>query len=146
MPFAEGVVGTGGARIMAGYSMAGLFALYVPHVSRMFSGSVSASGSLWFPGFADFVRGTPFVRRPDAIYLSIGDRESRTRNPYLRTTEDRTRGLYDHYRAEGIDSVFELNPGNHFRDADLRLAKGISWAVPRCGGTPIIYWDEDDRT
>jgi hypothetical protein len=29
----------------------------------------------------------------------------------------------------GIRSTFELNPGNHFKDAPLRMAKGIAWMI-----------------
>lgn len=29
----------------------------------------------------------------------------------------------------GIETTFEMNPGNHFKDADLRLAKGIAWML-----------------
>ena len=28
-----------------------------------------------------------------------------------------------------IKTIFELNEGNHFKDADLRLAKGIAWIL-----------------
>lgn len=131
VPYAEGVLGHGGRRIIAGYSMGGLFALYAPYVTDAFSACVSASGSVWFQGFLEFARNHPFVRRPDAAYLSIGDRESRTSNPHLRTTEDNTRALRDLFESRGVESTFELNPGNHFQDADRRLAKGIAWVLTR---------------
>ena len=91
----------------------------------------SASGSVWYPGFADYVRDNDFVRRPDRVYLSVGDRESRTRNAFMRAVEDCDRALLDIYLSKGVDAVFETNPGNHFRDADIRLAKGISWVLSR---------------
>ena len=31
----------------------------------------------------------------------------------------------------GIDTVLEWNPGNHFRDADIRTAKAFAWAMRR---------------
>jgi len=34
--------------------------------------------------------------------------------------------LAAHYRTLGVDVTYELNPGNHFRDAALRSAKGIA--------------------
>lgn len=131
VPYAEGILGEPGERIIAGYSMGGLFALYAPHVTDIFSRCVSASGSVWFPGFPEFVETTPFARRPDAVYLSLGDRECHVRNKALRTVEDCTRRLWDFYRSQGIESTFELNPGNHFREADVRLAKGITWVLSR---------------
>ncbi len=43
--------------------------------------------------------------------------------------EDKTKEIYEHYKDSGIDTVFELNPGNHFKDADIRLGKGIAWIL-----------------
>ncbi len=142
VPFAEGVLGPPSERVIAGYSMGGLFALYAPHVSTLFSRCVSASGSVWYPGFVGYVEGTGFARRPSSVYLSVGDRESRVRNPRLRTVEDCDRRLLGIYLAHGIESVFELNPGNHFADAPARLARGIAWTLSRRGGVivPLLRW------
>jgi hypothetical protein len=115
-----------GPVFLAGYSLAGLFALWALYESRAFAGAVSASGSLWFPGFREYAESRDFPRSPDRLYLSLGDRESRTRNPVMAAVEENTRALAALYRARGLDCVFELNPGNHFRDPELRLAKGIA--------------------
>lgn len=130
IPYAESVLGQS-ERIVAGYSMGGLFALYAPYVSDSFDRCVSASGSVWFPDFVQFVESHDFRRAPKSVYLSIGDKESRTRNPHMKLTEGNTRHLCDFYSSKGIESVFELNPGNHFKDADVRLAKGIAWTLTR---------------
>ena len=114
-------------RIIAGYSMGGLFALYAPYVTDMFSGSVSASGSVWYPRFVSYVKEHDFLRKPDAIYLSLGDTESRTKNPFLSQTENCMKELYSIYQKKIIEYIFELNPGNHYKDAAYRLAKGITW-------------------
>ena len=60
---------------LAGYSLAGLFALYAAHRCDAFDRVASMSGSLWFPGFADWVRTHDFVKPPERIYLSLGDAE-----------------------------------------------------------------------
>ena len=120
---------SGAPCILAGYSLAGLCAVYAAYRTRAFSGILSASGSLWFPGFLDFATTNPFARRPDRIYLSLGDRESRTKSPVMRRVEDSTRKLWEAYAAQGIDTVFQLNPGSHFQDAALRLARGIAWIL-----------------
>lgn len=65
------------------------------------------------------------LRKPDRLYLSMGDKEKKTRHPLLRTVQDNTEALVKHYRQLGIGVTFELNPGNHFQDAALRSAKGI---------------------
>lgn len=128
VPFAEETINPS-CRIIAGYSMGGLFALYAPYITDIFSGVVSASGSIWYPEFVSYVKSHDFLKKPNAIYLSLGDLESRTRNKFLRLTENHTKELYRFYQENQIDSIFELNPGNHYKDADYRLAKGITWML-----------------
>ena len=110
---------------IAGYSLAGLFALYAMYRCHAFDRAASISGSLWFPDFREFAVGHNMLRKPDRIYLSLGDKEKKTRHPLLKTVQDNTEALAKHYRQLGIAVTFELNPGNHFQDAALRSAKGI---------------------
>lgn len=112
-------------RIIAGYSLAGLFSLYCVHRTDVFSAAVSASGSLWYPGFTEFMRTNGISDRTESVYLSLGDRESRTKDPVLSRVEEKTAEAEKILRSEGVDTIFELNPGGHFRDAVLRTAKGI---------------------
>ncbi|SFP99114.1 hypothetical protein SAMN02910358_00421 [Lachnospiraceae bacterium XBB1006] len=114
---------------IAGYSLAGLFAIYSLYKTDIFSRVVSASGSMWFPDFVEYTENNKFCRRPDRVYFSLGDKETHTRNVLLSAVEDKTNEIYRHYKDSGIDTVFELNPGNHFNDADIRLAKGIAWIL-----------------
>jgi predicted alpha/beta superfamily hydrolase len=116
-------------KVLAGYSMAGLFALYAAYRTGAFDGIVSASGSVWFPDFSAFAQNTPLDPAPKCIYLSLGDAESNSRNQCLQQIESITRSLFEHYHDSGIPSTFELNSGNHFKDYDLRLAKGIAWTL-----------------
>ena len=117
--------------VIAGYSLAGLFAVYAALRSEAFAAAVSASGSLWYPDFADFVRKTPLPAPLRAVYLSLGDAEPRTRHPLMRTVGESTEAVYETLRTRGADTVFEWNPGNHFRDEALRTAKGIRWVLER---------------
>ena len=116
-------------RVLAGYSLAGLFSLYAMYRTDAFHRFVSASGSLWYPGFSDYAAAHAPVRRPQRVYLSLGDREAKTRHPVLRAVEENTLRLAALYRRQGIDTAYERNPGNHFTDCDLRAAKGIAWAI-----------------
>lgn len=129
IPFIEDQIGLPPYRIIAGYSMGGLFALYAPYVTNLFSAAVSASGSVWYPEFVSYAKSHDFLKKPDAIYLSLGDLESRTKNPFLRQTENCMKELNSIYQSKAIDSIFELNPGNHYKDAAYRLAKGITWIL-----------------
>jgi len=130
VPYAEEALGLSDpVSYIAGYSMAGLFALWSLYETDFFSGAVCASGSLWYPGFRDFALSHELRRTPAGIYLSLGDKESAVRNPALQKTESVFRTLSEHYLNGGLSTVFELNPGNHYRDADLRMAKGYRWIL-----------------
>ncbi len=113
----------------AGYSLGGLFSFYAFYKTDLFDRGVSASGSLWYPDLLSFTEKTPFARKPDAFYFSLGDKESHTRNPFLRPVEKNTQILAKAFADAGIQSVFEFNPGNHFTDGALRTAKGIAWIL-----------------
>ena len=110
---------------IAGYSLAGLFALYAMYRCDAFDRAASISGSLWFPEFREYVLTHEMEKSPDKLYLSLGDKEARTGNMLLKTVQDNTEQIVSHYRQLGLDVTWELNPGNHFRDAALRSAKGI---------------------
>lgn len=114
---------------IAGYSLAGLFALYALYETDMFSSAASVSGSLWYPGFMEFAESHAPMRTPERIYLSLGDREEHTKNPVMRTVEERTRRLKELYEHEGISCTYEENPGNHFREPELRTARAIAWLL-----------------
>ena len=110
---------------IAGYSLAGLFALYAMYRCDAFDRAASISGSLWFPEFREYVLTHEMGKKPDKLYLSLGDKEARTGNMLLKTVQDNTEQIVSYYRQLGLDVTWELNPGNHFRDAALRSAKGI---------------------
>lgn len=110
---------------IAGYSLAGLFALYACYRTDVFKRAASMSGSLWFPDFKEYVFSHEMKRKPDRLYFSLGDKEARTRNRYMKDVQENTEAIARHFRETGIDVAFEMNPGNHFKDADLRSAKGI---------------------
>lgn len=114
-------------RGLAGYSLSGLFALYAPFKTDRFDRVASASGSVWYPDFTDYAASHEMVRKPDCVYLSLGDKESHTENPYLKPVQERTEWMKQYYTDLGIPCTFELNPGNHNRNATGRMAKGITW-------------------
>ena len=109
---------------IGGYSLAGLFALWAAYQTDTFAGVAAASPSIWFPRFTDYMRKYPIRLR--RVYLSLGDREERTRNPVLATVGTRITEAHGLLRAQGVDCVFEWNPGNHFQDPDKRTAKAFA--------------------
>lgn len=130
VPEAEKIIGSDFPyRALAGYSLAGLFAIYAGFKTAAFERLAAASGSLWFKGFSEYVETHELMGPPKAIYFSLGDLESKTRNPYLTTVEEKTKSIYETIKGRDIKTTFILNEGNHFRDGALRMAKGIKWIL-----------------
>ena len=119
-------------RCIVGYSLAGLFATWAPFQTDLFDAVASASGSMWYPGFAEYVEAGKLVRPPRCAYFSLGSKEARTPSRLLRGVTDGTQRVVAAFEARGVKTVFESNPGNHFKEPDLRMAKAICWAVSNC--------------
>ena len=119
----------GRSYIPGGYSLAGLFALWAACQSPRFAAVAAASPSLWFPGFGDYVSAHP--PRCSRVYLSLGDREEQSKNPILAQVGHRVRALEAQLKARGTDCLLEWNPGNHFRDPELRSARAFAWVLNR---------------
>ncbi len=116
-------------RGIAGYSLAGLFALWALWQTESFGRVASASGSLWFPGFIDYARENTMPSTPDAVYLSLGKKETKTPNRMMRHVLNDTRAMEELLNNRNIPTTLELNPGNHFAQTDLRMARGIHWIL-----------------
>ena len=110
------------------YSLAGLFALWAGYQVQ-FAGIAAASPSMWFPGFTDYMeQNSPLT---DNIYLSLGDKEEKTRNPVMSKVGECIREAYKCLQRKGIDCTLEWNSGNHFKEPDLRMAKAFAWVMER---------------
>ena len=132
MPEAErSVNGKPAWRGIAGYSLAGLFAIYAVCQTELFSRTASISGSLWFPGIKEYLLSHELKGKTEHIYFSLGDREHHTRNRALKCVRQNTEEIAGFYKRQGIDTVFRLNPGNHFKNAVERSADGIAWLLSR---------------
>ena len=84
IPTAIAALGTEPQRmLLAGYSLAGLFALYAATKCDLFEAVASCSGSLWYPDFRAYITACDAAGLPKAVWLSLGDREARTRHPLL---------------------------------------------------------------
>ena len=110
---------------LAGYSLAGLFAVYALYRTDLFRRAASASGSFWYPSFADYAETHDFAAKPDAVSLSLGDREADARQPVLATVAQQTERIAALFRARGVPVQFVWNAGNHFQEPARRLASCI---------------------
>ena len=115
--------------VLGGYSLAGLFALWAAHESSLFNAVAAVSPSVWIAGWREFALQHP-VKATD-VYLSLGDREERTRNRAFAQVGDNIRFEYELLQKNlGMEHcTLEWNPGNHFADNALRTAKGFEWCI-----------------
>ncbi len=120
---------------LCGYSLAGFFALWAAYQTEAFSGVVAASPSVWYPGWIPYAEKNRI--RASAVYLSLGDREEKTRNPVMATVGNAVRRQYELLASAGKESVLEWNPGNHFVDSEKRTAKGIAWILKTMDGERV---------
>lgn len=112
---------------IGGYSLAGLFSLWAAYQTDVFSGVAAASPSVWFPGFREYVKVHEICT--NKIYLSLGDREEKTRNPVMSQVGDSIREIHDWYKKKGLACTLEWNKGNHFKDPDIRTSRAFEWIM-----------------
>ncbi len=117
------------SRVIAGYSLAGLFALWSVFTTDVFDRAASVSGSLWYDGFIEYVSSGALRDSVERVYLSLGDREKNARNPRLAAVEERTSQMAELLRSKGIPVIFELNQGGHFDDVAGRITRAIDTLI-----------------
>lgn len=113
---------------IAGYSLGGLFALYSGYKTNIFKRIVCASGSLWYPNFVEYINENRISKNIDTIYFSLGNKESNSKTQILQKVKCNTMLIYENL-SKNINTIFEENEGNHFKDTSLRMAKGIKWIL-----------------
>lgn len=112
-----------GAMFPVGYSLGGLAALWL-HANTPFDGAGSCSGSLWYPGWTDFLEGHPLT---GLVYLSLGGKEKNTRDPQMARNPRCTDFTRQLCQRTARRTALISEPGCHFRDPEGRLARAIAW-------------------
>ena len=67
----------------------------------------------------------------NSIYLSLGDKEEKTKNPVMSQVGNAIREGYEILKENHINCTLEWNQGNHFKEPELRTAKGFAWLLER---------------
>ena len=113
--------------VLGGYSLAGFFALWSSYQADNFDGIAAVSPSVWYPQWIEYAE----KNRPLAtsVYLSLGDKEEKTKNPTMAQVGNCIRKQQELLTAQGINTILEWNPGNHFQHSDERTAKGFAWVI-----------------
>lgn len=113
-------------RAICGYSLAGLFSLYVFMRSDLFDACASVSGSVWYEGWTDWLGKQPLDGTGRYAYLSVGSREKHAPNPRMRSVEANMLACADILRRDGCTVKTSVGPGSHFQHQTERLRKAIS--------------------
>ena len=109
---------------IGGYSLAGLFSLWAAYQTDVFSGIAAASPSVWFPGFIDYMK--EYKIKSKNVYLSLGNKEEKTRNPVMAKVGDCIREGHAWIKAEGVNCTLEWNQGGHFKEPMTRTARAFA--------------------
>lgn len=112
---------------LCGYSLGGLFALYAASSGEIpgLCGAASCSGSMWFPGWTDFLREHPVHGK---VYLSLGGKEKNSPDPVMASVEQKTLEVRQ-ILGSTAEVVFQNEPGGHFSRVPQRLARGVEWLM-----------------
>ena len=80
---------------------------------------------MWIDGWIEFAEKNPI--KTENIYLSLGTKEHKTRNPMMKTVKDKI--ILQEKLLENKNVFLEFNSGNHFQDTVIRKAKGFLWCL-----------------
>ena len=114
--------------ILGGYSLAGLFSLWSGYQTDIFEGIAAVSPSVWYKKWIEYVETEKTLS--EKIYLSLGDTEEKTKHQILSKIGDNIRKQHEILeKSENVKTVLEWNEGNHFKNPDIRTAKGFLWVM-----------------
>lgn len=115
-------------RMLAGYSLAGLFSLWAGLTNTDFGAVASCSGSLWYDGWQEFLK-THRAGAPLKVYLSLGSGEAKSRTPRMQTVGENTRLAEWSCNQDPLVTrhTFKMHPGGHFKEVEKRMAAALAW-------------------
>ncbi len=116
---------------IGGYSLSGLFALFAAYNTDVFDAVAAVSPSVWFPEWLSYAQAHSM--QAAEVYLSLGEKEEKTKNEIMSKVGDNIREQYTLLREDkNVKScILEWNNGNHFTDCEKRTAKGFAWLINR---------------
>ena len=114
---------------LGGYSLSGLFSLWAAYKTDIFCGIAAVSPSVWFPGWDNYMTSHNILT--PKIYLSLGEKEEKTKNKVMSKVGDNIRKQCSIIRENNNAKkcTLEWNPGNHFVNSEIRMAKGFAWLL-----------------
>ena len=116
-------------RMLAGISMSGLFSLYAGTKRNEFDALASISGALWYDDFHFYLETHPLSEKVQRVYLSLGNKEKKTKNPRMARVEEATLAIRGLFEKQGKEIIYQSNQGNHFVYGAERLEEAIRYLL-----------------
>ena len=88
-----------------------------------FSSIASISGSFWYDGFVEWLKGEDLLA--DRYYLSLGNKEMKSKNERLSSVGSHTEATLQVILDKNKEVTFVTDEGNHFDLFRERLEKAI---------------------
>ena len=108
-------------RTLVGISLSGLFAIWASTKTDIFTGIASISGSLWYDNFAEWFKEVQINPAVKKFFLSLGDKEKKSKDARMATVEDATNAVAEAIRAKGFSVEYIIDEGTHFSPIVPRL-------------------------
>ena len=106
--------------------MSGLFAVWSVFNTDVFNNIISLSGSLWYDGFTEWMKGQTPSSRLEKVYMLLGEKEKNTKEKRMATVEAQTLAAADILKTRSQATVtFELVEGTHFSPILPRLERAL---------------------
>ncbi len=120
-------------RTLFGVSMSGLFALWQWILCDTFLNIASLSGSFWYEGFMDWIKNRPIPPKTGKAFFLLGNKESESKTKAFNAVGQNTRDIVSLLQANGIDTLFQSVPGNHYSNPIPRLDAAFTALYPHNG-------------
>lgn len=132
MPRIETAIGADAncERTLVGVSMSGLFALWQWMLCDTFVNIASLSGSFWYEGFVDWIRGREIPAKSGKAYFLLGDSEAKSKVKAFESVARDTQEIITMLDKAGIKTEFQSVPGNHYSHPIERLDKAMDALFP----------------
>lgn len=112
-------------RAIAGYSLAGLFAVYAFANSSEFQNIASMSGSFWYEGWLEYLHGLHPSKIGSYAYLSLGSKEKHAKQKILHSVQEDTDETAAILRSWEATVEEHIVPGGHFDNMIERVHAGL---------------------
>lgn len=120
-------------RTLLGVSLSGLFAIWSAFNTDAFTNLISLSGSLWYDGFTDWMKGQTPSPQLKKICMLLGEKEKNAKEKRMASVEEQTMAAADILKNDSQALVtFELVEGTHFSPITPRLESAFNIVFPRC--------------